>query len=147
MGTDFSENLGASIFMMTYWMNLLSAISVSLDSTFNDTRYYQLTINLYNYILNFHKFLSITDKNREEHWEDCEWSGGHRFRADCDEVSTHSTENSKHMFPEMKPHGLVPNFFIYISVSDLHIDSHNRSSADRSCKYLIWMWKLGDRTL
>jgi hypothetical protein len=35
----------------------------------------------------------------------------------------HCTENSKHIFPEMKLHGLAPNFNFHIhgSVSDLYI--------------------------
>jgi hypothetical protein len=31
------------------------------------------------------------------------------------------TENSKQIFPEMKLRGLVPNFYIHVSVSDLYI--------------------------
>jgi hypothetical protein len=31
------------------------------------------------------------------------------------------TENSKHIFPEMKFRGLVPNSYIHVSVSDLYI--------------------------
>jgi hypothetical protein len=34
---------------------------------------------------------------------------------------THCTENSKKIFPEMKLDGLVPNFCIHVSVSDLYI--------------------------
>ncbi len=33
----------------------------------------------------------------------------------------HCTENSKKIFPEMKLRGLVPNFCIHVSVSDLYI--------------------------
>jgi hypothetical protein len=33
----------------------------------------------------------------------------------------HCTENSTHIFPEMKLHGLVPNFHIPVSVCDLYI--------------------------
>jgi hypothetical protein len=31
------------------------------------------------------------------------------------------TKNSKQIFPEMKLHGLVPNFEIHVSLSDLYI--------------------------
>jgi hypothetical protein len=31
------------------------------------------------------------------------------------------TENSKHIFPEMKLRGLSPNSYIYVSVSNLYI--------------------------
>ncbi len=34
---------------------------------------------------------------------------------------SHCTENSKQIFPEMKLLGLVPNFCIHVSVSDLYI--------------------------
>jgi hypothetical protein len=33
----------------------------------------------------------------------------------------HCTKNSKQIFPEMKLLGIVPNFYIHVSVSDLHI--------------------------
>jgi hypothetical protein len=33
----------------------------------------------------------------------------------------HCTENSKQIFPEMELRGLVPNFCIHVSVSDLYI--------------------------
>ncbi len=33
-------------------------------------------------------------------------------------LKMHCTENSKQIFPEMKLHGLVPNFHIHISVSE-----------------------------
>jgi hypothetical protein len=33
----------------------------------------------------------------------------------------HSTENPIYVFPEMKLRGLVPNFYIYVPVSDLYI--------------------------
>ncbi len=33
----------------------------------------------------------------------------------------HCTDNSKHIFPEMKLICLVPNFYIHVSVSDLYI--------------------------
>jgi hypothetical protein len=32
----------------------------------------------------------------------------------------HCMENSKQIFPEMKLHGLVPNFYIHVSVCDLY---------------------------
>ncbi len=35
----------------------------------------------------------------------------------------------------MKPQGLVPNYYIHVSVSDLYIPN-NRSSADQSWEYL-----------
>jgi hypothetical protein len=34
---------------------------------------------------------------------------------------THCTGNSKHIFPEMKLHGLIPKFYIHIPGSDLYI--------------------------
>jgi len=34
---------------------------------------------------------------------------------------THWTENSKQIFPEINQHGLVPNFHIHVSVTDLYI--------------------------
>ncbi len=33
----------------------------------------------------------------------------------------HCNENLKQMFPEMKLGGLVPNFYIHVSVGDLNI--------------------------
>ncbi len=33
----------------------------------------------------------------------------------------HCTENLKQIFPEMKLRGLVPNFYVHVSVSDLYI--------------------------
>jgi hypothetical protein len=36
-------------------------------------------------------------------------------------LQMHCTENLKQIFPEMKLRGLVPNFYIHVSVSDLHI--------------------------
>ncbi len=33
-------------------------------------------------------------------------------------TGTHCTKNSKHIFLEMKLRGLVPNFYIHVSVSD-----------------------------
>ncbi len=33
----------------------------------------------------------------------------------------HCTENPIYVIPEMKLRGLVPNFYIYVSVSDLYI--------------------------
>ncbi len=35
----------------------------------------------------------------------------------------HCTENSKRIFPEMKLRGLVPNFYVHVSVSDLYIST------------------------
>jgi hypothetical protein len=45
-------------------------------------------------------------------------------RVPFKEVSSlqrHGTKNSKQIFPEMKLHGLVPNFHIHVSLSDLYI--------------------------
>jgi hypothetical protein len=36
-------------------------------------------------------------------------------------LQMHCTENSKQIFPEMKLCGLVPNFYIHVTVSDLNI--------------------------
>ncbi len=36
-------------------------------------------------------------------------------------VLMHCIENSKHIFPEIKLCGLVPNFYFYVYVSDLYI--------------------------
>jgi hypothetical protein len=38
-----------------------------------------------------------------------------------DMPAVHCTENSKHIFPEMKLSGLVPNFYIHVSGSNLYI--------------------------
>jgi hypothetical protein len=35
----------------------------------------------------------------------------------------HCTKDSKQIFPEMKLRGLVPNFQVHVSVSDLYIPS------------------------
>jgi hypothetical protein len=48
-----------------------------------------------------------------------------KFRVLTPHLVTHSyamhcTENSKQIFPEMKLRGLVPNFCIHVSVSDLY---------------------------
>ncbi len=68
----------------------------------------------------------------------------------------HYTENSKHIFPEMKQRSLAPNYYIRITVSDLNIPTIGlpillpeilggpiveiyKSSTD------TWMWKLGQR--
>jgi hypothetical protein len=41
----------------------------------------------------------------------------------------HCAENSKQIFPEMKLRGLVPNFYIHVSViCERFIYSHNRSA-------------------
>jgi hypothetical protein len=34
---------------------------------------------------------------------------------------TENSENSKQIFPDMKLRGLVPNFYIHVSASDLYI--------------------------
>jgi hypothetical protein len=52
----------------------------------------------------------------------------------------HCTENLKHIFPEMKLHGLISNFYIHASGSDLYIPTMG----------LIWNLYfpvLSDRTL
>ncbi len=36
-------------------------------------------------------------------------------------LQMHCTENLKQIFPEMKLRGLVPNFYVHVSVSDLYI--------------------------
>jgi hypothetical protein len=38
-----------------------------------------------------------------------------------DALQMHCTENSKQIFPEIKLHGIFPNFCIHLSVSDLYI--------------------------
>jgi hypothetical protein len=51
----------------------------------------------------------------------------------------HCTENPGHVFPEKKLCSLIPNFYIHISVNDLHMYSHDRSTyfpADRSWEYI-----------
>jgi hypothetical protein len=40
---------------------------------------------------------------------------------DSTALGRHYTENSKQVFPEMKLRGLIPSFYIYVSVSDLYI--------------------------
>ena len=45
----------------------------------------------------------------------------HVLIGDVRNSNVHCTENSKHIFPGMKLHGLVPNFYIHVSVSDLYI--------------------------
>jgi hypothetical protein len=44
-------------------------------------------------------------------------SGDEAARA----LQRHCTKKSKQLFPEMKLRGLVPNFHIHVSVSDLYI--------------------------
>jgi hypothetical protein len=44
-----------------------------------------------------------------------------RWKMFADERLPHCTENLKHIFPEMKLHGLVPNFYLDISGSNLYI--------------------------
>ncbi len=36
-------------------------------------------------------------------------------------ATSHRTENVKQILPEMKLRGLIPNFLIHVSVSDLYI--------------------------
>ncbi len=36
-------------------------------------------------------------------------------------MQMHCTENSKQIFPEMKLYSLVPNFYIYVFLSDCYI--------------------------
>ncbi len=33
----------------------------------------------------------------------------------------HWTQNSKQIFPEMKLRGLIPHFYVHVSVSDVYI--------------------------
>jgi hypothetical protein len=40
------------------------------------------------------------------------------------QLQMHSTENSKQIFPEMKLRGVVRNFRIHVSVSDLYIPNN-----------------------
>jgi hypothetical protein len=40
----------------------------------------------------------------------------------------HCTQNPIYVYPEMKLRGLVPNSYIYLSVSDLYIYSQDRSA-------------------
>ncbi len=44
------------------------------------------------------------------------------------ELQRHYTENLKQIFPEMKLHGLIPNSYIHVSVSDLYVYSRDRSA-------------------
>ncbi len=41
--------------------------------------------------------------------------------AQSDTLQMHCTENSKQLFLELKLRGLVPNFYIHVSVSNLYI--------------------------
>ncbi len=41
----------------------------------------------------------------------------------CQALQRQYTENSKHIFPEMKLRGLSPDSYIYVSVSDLYIST------------------------
>ncbi len=43
-----------------------------------------------------------------------------------DTLQMHCPENSKQMIPEMKLRGLVPNFYIFVDVSDFYY--HDRSA-------------------
>jgi hypothetical protein len=45
----------------------------------------------------------------------------HALIGDVRNSEVHFTENFKHIFPDMKLHGLVPSFHIHVSVSDLSI--------------------------
>ncbi len=47
-------------------------------------------------------------------------------------VSRHCTENLKHLFPEMKLRGLIPNFYIHVSVSNLYIFPQSVLGRNRS---------------
>jgi hypothetical protein len=54
---------------------------------------------------------------------------------------SHCTENLKQIFPEMKLRGLVPNFDIHVSVSDLYISTIDppillQQKVDRSWEYI-----------
>jgi hypothetical protein len=40
---------------------------------------------------------------------------------ECTALQRHNTENSKQIFPEKEMHGLISNFHIHVSVSDLYI--------------------------
>jgi hypothetical protein len=51
----------------------------------------------------------------------------------------HYTENLKHIFPVRKLHGLVPNFYIHVSVSDLYIPTIGPRKTDR------WSMKIAHR--
>jgi hypothetical protein len=45
--------------------------------------------------------------------------------------TAYSTENSKHIFPEMKLQGLIPNLYIHVPVSDLYIPTISHRQNDR----------------
>jgi hypothetical protein len=52
-----------------------------------------------------------------------QWSGQviYYSRLRLRTLQMHYTENSKQIFPEIKLRGLVPNFYIHVSVSNLYI--------------------------
>ena len=39
-----------------------------------------------------------------------------------EDITLHCTENSKQIFPEMNLRGLVPNYYIHVSESDLYMN-------------------------
>jgi hypothetical protein len=45
-------------------------------------------------------------------------------------------ENSKQIFPEMKPSGLAPNSYFHVSVSDLYIRTIGPPILDLLCEYI-----------
>jgi hypothetical protein len=49
---------------------------------------------------------------------------------------THCTKNSKHKFPEMKLHGLVPYFYIHVPSHDIYIPMIGPRRTDRSWEYI-----------
>ncbi len=46
-------------------------------------------------------------------------------------ICKHCTENSKYLFPEMKVRGLVPYFYIHVSVINLCIPAIGLQQTDR----------------
>ncbi len=54
--------------------------------------------------------------------ENCSHSVNFHLESDTRIIVTqHWTQNLKHIFPEMKLSGLVPNFYIHVFQSDLYI--------------------------
>ncbi len=53
-------------------------------------------------------------------------------------LQMHCTENSKQIFPERKLRGLVPNFYIHISVSDLYFTTIGLQTQDRKIGGPMW---------
>ncbi len=53
----------------------------------------------------------------------------------------HCTKKSKQIFPEMKLHGLVLNFYIHVSVNAMQ-----KKKADRSWDYTYKNAEIGDET-